>query len=182
MSLKELTAENHARAESTLFMKAVFSKTLPRELWMDWTFQKSLFYGTIEHAAGELGLLKDLPDIRRVEKIQEDYLAMNPKGPEQQKFEHNIETTQYHAYIRSIKDDPKRIMAHLYTWHMGDLFGGQMIKKIVNAPHSSLDFEDPATLMTNIRTKLDDSMGDEANIAFDWAIRMMREYDTKLAV
>jgi heme oxygenase len=180
MSLKELTAEKHTIAESTPFMKAVFAKTLSRKLWIDWTFQKSLFYGTIEHAAGELGLLKDLPDIRRAEKIQEDYLAMNPKGPEQIKFEHHLETTQYHAYIRSIKDDPKRIMAHLYTWHMGDLFGGQMIKKIVDAPHSSLEFEDPKTLMTNLRAKLDDSMGDEANIAFDWAIRMMREYDRDL--
>lgn len=182
MSLKELTAEKHALAESTPFMKAVFAKTLPRDLWIDWTFQKSLFYKTIEFAAEKLELLKDLPDIQRGEKIMDDYLAMNPKGPEQKKFEHNIETTQYHAYLRSIKDDPTRIMAHLYTWHMGDLFGGQMIKKIVDAPHSSLDFEDPKTLMTNIRAKLDDSMGAEANIAFDWAIRMMREYDNQLAV
>ena len=72
------------------------------------------------------------------------------------------------------------IMAHLYTWHMGDMFGGQMIKKIVPGAHRNLEFADARTLMTNIRAKLDDSMGDEANVAFDWAIRMMRDYDSSL--
>ena len=71
-------------------------------------------------------------------------------------------------------------MAHLYTWHMGDLFGGQMIKKIVPGKHRSLEFADSKTLMTNIRAKLDDSMADEANVAFSWAIKMMREYDKSL--
>jgi len=68
----------------------------------------------------------------------------------------------------------------LYTWHMGDMFGGQMIKKIVPGPHRNLEFEDARTLMTNIRAKLDDSMGDEANVAFDWAISMLRDYDSAL--
>jgi hypothetical protein len=80
----------------------------------------------------------------------------------------------------SIANDPNKIMAHLYTWHMGDMFGGQMIKKIVPAAHRNLEFKDVPTLMTNIRAKLDDSMGDEANIAFDWAILMMKDYDASL--
>jgi len=71
-------------------------------------------------------------------------------------------------------------MAHLYVWHMGDMFGGQMIKKVVPGSHRNLEFQDIPTLMTNIRAKLDDSMADEANVAFDWAIKMMRGYDASL--
>ena len=48
MSLKDLTSAKHTEAESTPFMKAVFAKTLPFDLWVDWTFQKTLFYNTIE--------------------------------------------------------------------------------------------------------------------------------------
>ena len=48
MSLKELTAEKHKEAETTPFMKAVFDRTLPQDLWIDWTYQKWLFYGAIE--------------------------------------------------------------------------------------------------------------------------------------
>jgi len=177
MSLKELTAEKHQEAESTPFMKAVFAKTLPQELWTDWTYQKWLFYGAIEGAAGANRLLGDLPDLRRAFYLAMDYQEMNSNNP---RHEFRPVVVDYYNYILSISKDPNKIMAHLYTWHMGDMFGGQMIKKIVPGSHRNLEFQDPRTLMTNIRAKLDDSMGDEANVAFDWAIRMMRDYDSSL--
>jgi heme oxygenase len=177
MSLKELTAEKHQEAESTPFMKAVFAKTLPKEVWADWTYQKWLFYGAIEGAAGANRLLGDLPDLRRAFYLAMDYQEMNGNNP---RHEFRPIVVEYYNYLLSISKDSNKIMAHLYTWHMGDMFGGQMIKKIVDAPHRNLEFEDSRTLMTNIRAKLDDSMGDEANVAFDWAIRMMRDYDSSL--
>jgi heme oxygenase len=176
MSLKELTAEKHKEAESTPFMKAVFAKNLPHDLWVDWTYQKTLFYGAIEGAAGACGLLRDLPDIQRAFYIWLDFEAM--AGNTRPAFRQVV--IDYYNYLLSINKDPNKIMAHLYTWHMGDMFGGQMIKKIVPGNHRALEFDDAKTLMTNIRTKLDDSMADEANVAFDWAIRMMRDYDASL--
>ena len=177
MSLKELTAEKHKLAESTPFMKAVFAKTLPAELWTDRTYQKWLFYGASEGAAGANRLLGDLPDLRRAFYLFMDYNDMNT---ERKKHEFRPVVIEYYNYLISISKDPSKVMAHLYTWHMGDMFGGQMIKKIVPGSHRNLEFEDPRTLMTNIRAKLDDSMGEEANVAFDWAIRMMRDYDSSL--
>jgi len=106
-----------------------------------------------------------------------DYREMNEGNP-QHSFRPVV--VDYYNYLLSISNDPNKIMAHLYTWHMGDMFGGQMIKKIVPGPHRNLEFEDARTLMTNIRAKLDDSMGDEANVAFDWAISMLRDYDSAL--
>jgi heme oxygenase len=177
MSLKDLTSAKHAEAESTPFMKAVFAKTLPFDLWVDWTYQKWLFYGAIEGAAGANRLLEDLPDIRRAFYLFMDYNEMNT---DRKKHEFRPIVVDYYNYLISIAKDPNKIMAHLYTWHMGDMFGGQMIKKIVPGAHRNLEFEDAKTLITNIRAKLDDSMGDEANVAFDWAIRMMRDYDNSL--
>jgi heme oxygenase len=177
MSLKDLTSAKHTEAESTPFMKAVFAKTLPFDLWVDWTYQKWLFYGAIEGAAGANRLLGDLPDLRRAFYLFMDYNEMNV---ERKKHEFRPIAIDYYKYLISIANDPNKIMAHLYTWHMGDMFGGQMIKKIVPGAHRNLEFEDAKTLITNIRAKLDDSMGDEANVAFDWAIRMMRDYDNSL--
>jgi heme oxygenase len=177
MSLKDLTSAKHAEAESTPFMKAVFARTLPFDLWVDWTYQKWLFYGAIEGAAGANRLLGDLPDLRRAFYLAMDYAEMNGNNP---RHEFRPIVIDYYNYLLSISKDPNKIMAHLYTWHMGDMFGGQMIKKIVPGAHRNLEFEDARTLMTNIRAKLDDSMGDEANVAFDWAIRMMRDYDSSL--
>lgn len=177
MSLKELTAEKHKLAESTKFMKAVFAKTLPSSLWIDWTYQKTLFYGTIEGCAGSHGLLKDLPDIPRAFYLYLDYKEMNPNW---EKHFYKPSTIAYHNYLLSVSKQPEKIMPHLYTWHMGDMFGGQMIKKLIAGSHRSLDFKNVEELKTKIRAKLDDSMGDEANLAFDWAIKLMNEYDTHL--
>ena len=174
MSLKELTKDSHDRAEHTKFMRAVFAKTLPRDVWVDWTLQKSLFYGAIEGAAGANRLLGDLPDLRRAFYLNMDYAEMNGMNT---RHAYRPIVIEYYNYLLSISNDPNKIMAHLYTWHMGDMFGGQMIKKIVPGPHRNLEFADIKTLMTNIRAKLDDSIADEANVAFDWAIRMMESYD-----
>ena len=82
----------------------------------------------------------------------------------------------YYKYIMAL---PKgAVLAHLYVWHMGDLYGGQMIKRVLpNIPHESLDFVDADLLKERLRAKLTDDLGDEANVAFDWAIRLLKEYD-----
>jgi heme oxygenase len=63
---------------------------------------------------------------------------------------------------------------------MGDLFGGQMIKKIIQAPSTHLDFENSQDLMVNMRNLLTDDMADEANRAFTWAIHILETYDSDL--
>ena len=51
MSLKELTKDKHAAAESTPFMKAVFANKMITKVWTDYTYQKQLWYKEIERAA-----------------------------------------------------------------------------------------------------------------------------------
>jgi len=175
VSLKDLTKNKHIEAESTLFMKAVFKKQLPKELWIDYTYNKMLFYGAIETKARAEGLTDNLPDIDRAYKLYEDYREMSG-GCFAHRFKPSV--IAYHRYILDL--EPGKVLAHLYTWHMGDLHGGQIIKKLVDVPHRNLDFKDPDALKTAIRAKLDDSLGDEANIAFDWAIRILNEYANDL--
>lgn len=174
MGLKEATAEKHRQAEQTPFMQAVFKRKLPLDLWADFTYQKSLIYLAIESTADSLGLLKDIEDIKRAQYLYKDYMDMAGSVG---KHPYRLAAIDYYKYIMSIYSDPDRIMAHLYVWHMGDLYGGQMIKKIVDAPHTNLDFTDPEKLKMIIRSKLNDNMADEANVAFDWAIKILSDYD-----
>ena len=177
MSLKELTKDKHQQAETTAFMKAIFEKSLPINLWIDWTYQKSHFYNKLEEYADRHNILVDLPDICRAQYLSKDYLIMNNS-----RNTHNIRSTtnEYILYLDTLREDSQGILAHLYTWHMGDIFGGQMIKKLINGSHLSLNFEDISTLMQNFRVKLTDDLAPEANIAFDWAIKMMKDYDGDL--
>jgi len=81
MSLKELTKAKHQLAEHTPFMTAVFDLELPMKLWVDYTYQKYIWYREIELAAASYGLLDNLPGIGRAQLIMDDYRKMIGKGP-----------------------------------------------------------------------------------------------------
>ncbi len=156
-------------------MKSVFDGSLDPDCWMDFVHQKFLFYSAIEGAATPLGLLVDLPDIQRSFKLKHDYMTMTGG---QLRHRHRAVTIEYYNYVWSISQDPDKIMAHLYVWHLGDLFGGQMIKRMIPGSHESLEFEGRDKLISTIRNKLDDAiMGDEARVGFEWAIRILKQYD-----
>jgi heme oxygenase len=179
MSLKELTKENHTAAEKTKFMQAVFKRKIPLDIWADFLYQKSLFYIGIESCAQELKLIDDVPNIRRAFLLREDYQNMNLKDHIPS---YNDTAIEYYRYIMSIYPSSDKIMAHLYTWHMGDLHGGQMIKKVISAPHSHLDFDNREEIIQLMHKKLHDGMADEANVAFSWAIKIMEEYDQRIDI
>jgi heme oxygenase len=82
---------------------------------------------------------------------------------------------KYIEHIMSIKDDPKKLMAHIYVRHMGDLAGGQMIAKKVPGEGRMYQFEDPDGLKTAIRAKIDDDMADEAKVCFEFATQFFKE-------
>ena len=178
MSLKELTKDNHTAAEQTKFMKAVFKGTLPLHLWADFLYQKSLIYNAIESCAIDLGLIADIPELKRAFYLLEDSraCALNHE------LRYQRASIDYYEYIMSLYPDPNKIMSHLYVWHMGDLYGGQMIKRVMLAPHSHLNFKDTGAIAGLLRSRTNDDMANEANNAFKWAIRVMQEYDDQLTV
>lgn len=176
MSLRELTKNSHTAAEKTKFMSAVFKGKMPLNIWADFLYQKSLFYNAIESCSFDLGITKDIPEIKRSFLLMNDAREANPSLA----FRYNYVSIDYYQYIMSLYPQPEKITAHLYTWHMGDLHGGQMIKKVINAPHSHLDFDNKEKIIEVVRSKLSDDMATEANVAFNWAIRLMNFYGTEI--
>jgi heme oxygenase len=64
---------------------------------------------------------------------------------------------------------------------MGDLSGGQMIRKKIPGSGTLYNFENGPALKELIRERLDDSMADEAKICFDFATKTFQELmDVKL--
>jgi hypothetical protein len=177
MSLKELTWDSHQAAEATPFMQAVFKKQMPINVWGDYTFQKSVIYNTIENVCRYNKLTLDILDIERSIHL---YLDAQEILGDMSVVRIRSITGEYIRYLLSLVDKPDHILAHLYVWHMGDLFGGQMIKKILPPPHRNLDFVDVDALKAGLRAKLNDEMADEANKAFEWATKLMNSYNDQL--
>ena len=174
MSLKELTYEQHKRAETRPFVKVLFSGDINPKLYATYLKNQHPCYEILELCAMPHGLLNDMPEIRRAPVILADFLELWGNDPADPKMCPVVD--DYIKHILSIKDDPKKLMAHIYVRHMGDLSGGQMISKKI--PGSGLFYQfgdDPEKIKNIIRTKIDDSMADEAKVAFDFATKLFEQ-------
>lgn len=179
MSLREITKDLHHEAEITKFAKLLLSGKIEKKDYKNYLYNLLAIYDAIEWYATRQNMFDLMPGLPRLKAIHEDfkeldngdYCYLTPS------------TLEYQTYLHKIGNDPTKqhlIKAHLYCRHMGDLNGGLIIKKQV--AHISqgrfYDFEDAENLKNQIRQELTDDLGDEARVAFKFAINMMKDlYD-----
>lgn len=173
-NLKELTWEHHKNAERQDFVKVLMSGKISPELYATYLYNQHPCYDIIEAMGMTWGLIAD-EDIRRAPHILEDWKELwphiNERPPKLLKV-----TSDYLDHVKTIMDDPDKLMAHIYVRHMGDLSGGQMISKRVPGEGRYYKFKKPIDeLKEQIRSKLNDNMADEAKICFDYATRLFQE-------
>jgi heme oxygenase len=184
MSLKELTKDLHTEAENTEFAKRMMQGELTLEEYVNYLYQLILVYQPIELGCNLLGILDELPGLERTPRLLEDYRELE-KQVQSHKLYWVPSTITYHNHLLELtRDSNKRhlIKAHMYVRHMGDLFGGQMIVKRVPGSGKFYRFENSEELKKNIRTHLTDDLGDEARLAFEWNIKIMKElHESSLA-
>lgn len=138
-TLRELTAESHARAENTLFMRLFMSKSLTEEEYMEYITQLSVIYTALEFAAEKVGILQELQGIERAAKVRADVAELNKKIGKQSQL--NWETLAYYNQIIRMTEK-KEILAHFYVRYAGDMFGGQMLKAIAHGSGTMYEFGD----------------------------------------
>ena len=177
MSLREITKDLHHEAETTKFAKLLLSGKIEKTDYANYLYQLLLIYPPIEVGNKMQGNLENLKGIERSHAIYQDFIELEGKDYTTKWLPVTIE---YHNYLLNLLNDPERkhlIKAHMYCRHMGDLFGGQIIKKQV--AHISkgkfYEFNNVEELKSAIRAELTDDLGDEARVAFEYAVRMMRE-------
>jgi heme oxygenase len=177
MSLKDLTHEAHKSAETKPFVKVLFSGKIDPKLYATFLKNQHPCYEILEVCAMPHGLMSDYPAIRRAPAILEDFIELWGNDNDQPYICPVVK--EYIEYILSIKDDPKKLLAHLYVRHFGDLSGGQMIAKRVPGAGRMYQFGDePDTIKNILRAKLDDSLADEAIVCFGYAGKLFEEMMT----
>lgn len=173
MSLREYTQAKHREAETQPFVKELLGGSITEERYATFLFNLHPVYNVLEHFAMLHGTINDVAEICRANSILEDYRELWKKETPPSLCP---ATAKYMEYIKNeLATDPKRLFAHIYVRHMGDLAGGQIIAKRVPGSGKMYQFENADELKAKFRIKLDDSMGDEANIAFDFAIELMKD-------
>jgi heme oxygenase len=117
----------------------------------------------LESRARAQGLFADLQGVERAFAIAADLAELGvaeslPYLPAAQ------------AYAEYLASAPN-VLAHVYVRHMGDMYGGQMIKSKVPGSGTMYQFENRAELVARLRAKLTDDLADEANVAFDFVLQ-----------
>jgi heme oxygenase len=176
MSLREITKDLHHEAETTTFAKMLLSGKIGKEDYRNYLYNLLAIYDPIEWYNKRQGFFAFMHDLPRLKAIHADFTELD----ECDYYYLTPATLEYQAYLHKLGNDPERkhlIKAHLYCRHMGDLFGGQIIKKQVAHISSGkfYEFENADGMKAAIRAELTDDLGDEARVAFEYAIKMMRD-------
>jgi|TARA_B100001113_G_scaffold280302_1_gene235020 heme oxygenase len=182
MSLKEATWEHHKRAEEQPFVGMMFGGKLHPKSYAIFLYNQIQQYDVLEDTASKNDVLTGLEDINRYPGLVKDFQELWGEYGGEAEIPPTLETTnEFTKYILEIDKDPssesrqKRLMAHIYTRHMGDLMGGQMLAKKVPGSSAMYEFADPEKLKGAIRAKLDDSMADEVRVAYKFATSTFKE-------
>lgn len=181
-TLKEATKEKHAIAESLPLIKSIFEGNVNRYHYCDYLYQLHFIYYSLENYGSDMGLFEGIEGLKRAPLVRKDFVELASKNYSNVC---NSETKKYLQYIDNIFYDDipnrrNRIMSHIYVRHMGDLFGGQQLAKLVPGSASMYKFENIIQLITEVRKRIDISMAVEANIAFDFNIEIIKYYDRYL--
>lgn len=133
--LREGTKDSHTKAERTAFIRQFFKGTVEKRAYGK--FVVSLYHiysaleGELDRHRGHPVLSKvDFPELRRRASLEQDlafYL-----GPSWRTRAAASPATE--AYVQRIREvsatSPELLVAHCYTRYLGDLSGGQILKKI----------------------------------------------------
>jgi heme oxygenase len=180
-NLKELTHEQHKNAERSLFVKKLLKKEITPYQYYIYLCNQFLMYTTLETHATDAGVLIGIEDIKRGNAIAKDLKELEKEYG----FEipiHLKSTSDYMRYIYKIHEEPEKLLAHIYVRHMGDLSGGQIIKKFIHGSGQHYQFEtDVSELKEKVRAKLHDGLADEAKVCFNMIKTFMEELENSFA-
>ena len=173
MSLKDLTWEHHKNAERQDFVKIMMSGNINPKFYAIFLYNLHPRYDLVEAMGNVHSLFNNFPTLPRHRFILNDF---NHLWKEKDPPPTLPSTLAYIDHMKTCMNDPEKIMAHIYTFHMGDLSGGQMIARKVPGLKSMFEFDGNVDELKNkIREKLNDDMAEEAKFAFDSATQLFKE-------
>jgi heme oxygenase len=172
--LREITNQKHREVEALPLIQTIMQGKITKEQYVSYLFELHAIYKVLENLAEQYGLLDGLNGIQRTQKLQEDLDELHSGYTRKL----TASTVDYLHYLieMSAQDDRKHLLfAHIYVRHMGDLYGGKLMARVVPGSGRAYEFDDRPGIIKAFNEKLSMYLGDEANLAFDHFIRIFTE-------
>jgi heme oxygenase (biliverdin-producing, ferredoxin) len=203
--LREGTKKSHSMAESTGFIACFLKGTVEKKSYRKLVTNLYFVYSAMEeemhkHANDPILSKVFFPELDRKAALEQD-LAFYYGANWREQVAPSEATKKYIDRIHEVaNNDPALMVAHLYTRYLGDLSGGQILKKIAQNAMNLTDGEgtafyefsqipDEKAFKNNYRQVMNDlpidaakadEVVDEANAAFDMNMKMFNELEGNL--
>lgn len=204
--LREGTSKSHSMAENVSFVKSFLGGVIDKESYRKLVSNLYFVYSAMEE---EMEKNKDNPLIKPIY-----FTELNRRKSLELDLEHYYGTSwkslirvseATKAYVDRIRfissEKPELLVAHAYTRYLGDLSGGQILKKIAQRAMNLSDgkglafyefdeVQDEQEFKQNYKKALDslaldsslaDSIVAEANVSFTMNMKMFQELEASFA-
>ena len=163
ITLRKAVESVHRTAEQTALAQAMIRGTLDIPLYYQFVYNMREIYAAIERR------IPDLPsNIVRADQYDYDIQMMN--------IEHGQIVPGVAHYVHYLETLPiTDVWAHTYVHYLGNMYGGQMLKKRMPGSSRHLDFVDVQNSIAYIRERIVDIRHEEAIRSFEWTIRIYDE-------
>ena len=135
-------------------------------------------YQHLESLAQQAGLFDQLEGLPRAQRMQEDLVEL--AAGYQADLLSSTKTYLLHLDQLSQSDHSEQLFAHVYVRHMGDLYGGKLIARVVPGSGRWYQFENRAELAQRFNERVTLDLADEALVAFDHYGNIFQELWTKI--
>ena len=163
--LREITQERHQAVENLPFVQYLLRGNISAQHYVIYLAEMLTIYQRLEHLATQAGLLDDMPELPRANRIQQDLLELDAD------YQHNLTpaTENYLQHLEGLAKSERSgdLFAHIYVRHLGDMYGGKLISRVVPGSGAWYEFDNRADLVKKFNGHLHMGLADEALVAFD---------------
>jgi len=176
--LREITYEKHMAVEHLPFTQYLLGGRITETDYVVYLAEMTAVYRHLEQLAIKAGLFKDMAELPRAQRMEEDLEELAPEYQSEL-----LPTTQHYlAHLTQLanSDRSKDLFAHVYVRHMGDLYGGKLIARSVPGTGRWYEFENRSELVKRFNEKITLDLADEALVAFDHYKNIFQELWTRI--
>lgn len=176
--LRSVTEEKHRRVEQLPFIQYLLKGNITKEHYVYYLYEMLQVYKSLEGLAIRAKLFEGLDGLERTQFIMDDLNELDPNH-----FHKLGDNTQkYLDYLFELyhSDNYKQIFAHVYVRHLGDMYGGKLIARVVPGSGKWYQFDNRPELVKTFNDRLQLEHANEALKAFDFWEKIFKEMWDKL--